>query len=876
MKIRNNLIRFAKNNIDYIFSFLLCGLAMFLFCKLSMLQFDTASSFITGDSLELYIPGLRSLARNIREGNSLAYSFELSMGMNAVEYYVAVVGASFVNLIYILFPNMSMETFIVLAVVLKGSLVGACFTYFARRVLKTEGYVNVFFSLFYALCGFQVSINSVNYIWMDMVYLLPLLLTFIVTAIEENKWLRLCLTYAYLFACNFYIAYIVGFFTAIFFILYLLLYSEKDWKKRAITTVKYAGMVIWAAGLVAVLMVPTAVYMLTQYPMEVGGYHTDIIGKNILLYLQRFTYGGIWSDSVRYPYLYCGIPCILAFPFYLLDRKIEWKEKVLYILPLAILGLSCVLLPLYIFWHGFDEPDMWYYRFAFIISFLMVAVACKEFHNLQNHSLKKKIGIVLVLGCFLEVSVNSGIGYGSVNDRRMLYVNAVLIAIWTLLAILISNKRSKHRELLIVLAFLLAMVEVISNGCIGHTIYQNKVEMNIWEEESKSALNLIKDDTDFYRVKYANDLVFNSDTYWGYKGISDFASFENVALRKSLSGLGAYTSSRVTLGFGLNPLTQMILGVKYEIIGSAAENFENAGVYVTPYPYVLGMGFMVDNAIRDLTLDEEDVFENCNRLAGSMLGEEVILFEEIPEEEYTIQESGVMVYQEKNSEPYFYADLTDDDTKYLSVLVPNVGKDAYVAIGNRNRGIHSQDPFLFERNIRRDGGRLGVRYTKKLEDGGGALYFQVAMKQGATNNYFEYEKYRISYANEEALNYLYQKLSENQMQVEKYENGEVYGKVNVSGKNHIMFTSIPFDSGWKVFSSKGEVKIIPLVEGAFLGLEFPEEGNYDIHLKYEVPGGREGFIISIVALMILVGLAGWQRVRSTISNREEIEGNDLR
>ena len=86
--------------------FLLCSFATLLFCIGSITQFDQASSIITGDSLELYVPGLRALARNIREGNSLSYSWNLFLGMNATAYYTAVVGGSLVNLIYILFPQL--------------------------------------------------------------------------------------------------------------------------------------------------------------------------------------------------------------------------------------------------------------------------------------------------------------------------------------------------------------------------------------------------------------------------------------------------------------------------------------------------------------------------------------------------------------------------------------------------------------------------------------------------------------------------------------------------------------------------------------------------------------------------------------------------
>lgn len=851
-----------NNNInEYLLAFIYCGFSMFLFLKLSMLQFDSLSTLITGDSLELYVPGLMSLVRNVREGNSLTYSFDLSMGMNAVEYYAAVVGGSLVNLIYLVFNQLPIEDFLIIAITLKSSLIGVCFVYFMRRVLGTRGYANVLFSIFYALCGFQVSINSINFIWMDMVYMLPLILAFIVVGIQEDRWARLIVAYAYLFLCNFYIAYIVGFFSAIFFILYLILNTEYVLKDKFFKILKYGICVAIAIGMVAVVIIPTADFMLTKYPMQTSNYNRDIIGKNIFIYIQQLTFGNCWDESRRYPYIYSGLLSVLLLPFYIRNRMIALREKITYLLLLGIMGISCICLPLYIFWHGYDEPDMWYYRFGFIISFLLIVMACKEYSTIQSAFEKKEFLIVAIEILIIVTSLYYCYKNNCISNSQIIIYNALIMFGWIFLLYVYPKYEGRPRTIVCAISLGLAITEMVANGCIGHSIYQDKQEMVNWEQSTEEALKLLQDDDSFYRVNYENDFIMNSDTYFGYHGIADFASFENVELRETLKKLGAYTSSRVTLGYGLNKFTQMILDVKYSILGSS--DTENPIAIVSTYDKVLNLGFVVNQDIVSCELDGTNPYENCNILASAMVGEKLSLFEPIPEKDLIYQSEGIYIGENENGK-YVYSELNTDETQYLHILVPNNGEEAYGTFGEVNRGIRGDTPQVCEPTKTRNNGQLSVTYSKKLDDNGDYLRYSIGMKRGITNNYYEYGEAFFYYTNSEAFKSFYECLSKNQLQITSYKNGEVNGVLNVTEKNQILFTSIPYDRGWKVYSQQGELETLPLVEGAFLGVCLPEEGTYELHMVYEVPGGRIGMIVTIVSsaiLLIYMLLSNFYRIK---------------
>ena len=213
-KLKSNI----RRNADIFLSFSVCGLSMYLFCIYSVTRYPRTSTLLTGDVLGQYIPALRSFVKNVWSGNGLSYSWDVFLGMNATEYYGTYVGGSFVNLVYLFFPWLSPEAFIRIAFTLKTAMAGAGFTYFCKKAWNTGNMVPVFISVFYAMCGFQVSSNIVNYIWMDALYMLPIVTANIVVGLKEKRWTPLVLSYAYLFICNFYMGYIVGIFSAIFFI----------------------------------------------------------------------------------------------------------------------------------------------------------------------------------------------------------------------------------------------------------------------------------------------------------------------------------------------------------------------------------------------------------------------------------------------------------------------------------------------------------------------------------------------------------------------------------------------------------------------------------------------------------------------------------
>jgi uncharacterized membrane protein YfhO len=84
--------------------------------------------------------------------------------------------------------------------------------------------------------------------------------------------------------------------------------------------------------------------------------------------------------------------------------------------------------------------------------------------------------------------------------------------------------------------------------------------------------------------------------------------------------------------------------------------------------------------------------------------------------------------------------------------------------------------------------------------------------------------------------------------------------VNAPEGGNMMFT-IPYDEGWSVYVD-GKKADTYSIRGAFIGVDMTA-GSHDVKLKYTPKGLSAGFIITIIALVLIVILALLYRVKRT-------------
>ena len=100
--------------------------------------------------------------------------------------------------------------------------------HFLRKHFGHAGYDTVLFSTMYALMGYVVTQQS-NIMWLDGVILLPILMLRVYKLVTEGKWKAYPFWIMLAIVTDFYIAYMMILFSAVYFLVEEL-YCQKEWQ----------------------------------------------------------------------------------------------------------------------------------------------------------------------------------------------------------------------------------------------------------------------------------------------------------------------------------------------------------------------------------------------------------------------------------------------------------------------------------------------------------------------------------------------------------------------------------------------------------------------------------------------------------------------
>lgn len=837
-----------------IIAFFLSCICMYMVLSYSGVLSTGKYCILEGDLLEIYVPAIKELCRDILNGQSIYYSWTHMLGMNQT-LMNAIYAMSPFNIVYLLLFKVDECLVTAGIMIFKAGLAAAFFQIFSRNVLKIEGFCSVLFSLLYALCSYQVSFNTINVIWTDGFLLLPLVITLIYHLRETGGWVGLTIAYAFLFVSNFYIGYVVGFFSFLYFVLLLIIDHQKTDLKIAL---KYLASVVLAIMISGAVWIPVGIFLFNNNPADATGFES--ICSNILDILFQFFFGQNNSSIDKYPNLYCGILSILLIPLFFYIKDIKIKHKIIYGSLLFISLISCIITPLYAFWHAFDAPDGWYFRFSFIISFLICVMALMVFESLKENWLK----IILITGVCYSIFYIAYIAINSTRDdlpRLPLIfglINISLIIIWIVLIFFYLKVQEQNKNVIIMLFILISGLELIGNGYSSfyrNNYYQVSTEefkYKQWSDSLKYMMNSLEADDSFYRVNYNYDIMCNSDTYFGFNGVSDFCSSENPEVRKSLTKLGVYSSTRVLRQYGLNDLTKMILNVKYDVDGVIPSIVRTDEEYPTikENEYVLPIGFMVDNSFSSFKFDSDNAFDNNNALLSSMTGEEMLPFKKISNDKIIVESNGISL--SKVSQGYLIKLEGDKRESYLDLILnDDIDNKCYMWIDNY-QSILNRDSFTTKfgvENVLSNEGFINISYIKPFDYADNKKVIRIIYYKPEEQIIKDYYVYSLD--NNE-LSRAYDNLSQNVFDIEIIKDGYVKGKVNSASDKNLLFTSIPYDKGWKVSVDGVEKEYISLIEGAFIGIEIPEVGVHEIEMYFEPKGLKIGYFVSVLGVLMTI------------------------
>ena len=864
----------------WIIAGLITALLVYLGLYFSGMLFGGKYVIQRGDLLESHMAYIKMLCRHILNGESIWYSFDISMGMNT-SLVLAYYAFSPFNFLFLLLFKFDNNFAITLVLIIKLALAASFFQLFANKVLKICNWYSIVFSVCYALCGFSIAYGSIHIMWLDGFLALPLLCLFISIAFEKNNYVALSLCYAYIFMSQFYIGYMVSVFSILYFIA-LLIFSKKNVKEILRIVFRFIIAIVLAIMISSIVWLPALIFLMNNYAPDSTSFN-DTTGITIIEMINSLFWGQYTDGMGRYSYTYCGIPVFLVVPFYFFNNKISLKERILAGCIIVFLALGYLLPIMYKMLHAFDSPDFFSFRFSFLLSFAFCAIALRQTTFWKEIKIKELL--IYVVGLLLIYAIEQRLEFlecvdNSAHNTNNFLINLAFIFAWSLFLFLFQHLSNKYYRILSIVVILLLGLEEVSNMNTYFVGKTNGEEYYNWEKYVNAGMESVRaneNKNDFYRVIVDDDFSHNSDSLFGYNGVSDFGSAENYQLRKAMSNMGFGTSPRVTSASGYTPVTNMLLGIKYSIFkeGDSSVNPNGLMVNIVQNENSLNLGYMVEDAVINYDFPSRNVFENLNDILSKMTGMKSACFTEINSEDVVYNYQDAIMYQKEEAGEYYIR--FDDVDGQIGIEIKNKDYDGvYVQFQSEHVGMASRDYRSYGYNVVNSldyyfstGKAVGMFLYPDTD-----IYYMFIKEVEENFEENSFDAINIYSFNKGELSRFYEDLSKEQLIVDEYEAGYVRGHISVNSDRRILFTSIPYDKAWSVKINGEDSTPLATAGEAFMALQLPDKGDYEIEMKYEAPGVKLGGCISLFGILFLASFFLFLLIRNKRLSTTVMEGID--
>ncbi|MDD4706566.1 MAG: YfhO family protein, partial [Bacilli bacterium] len=682
-----------KKNKQYIISFFIPIIIFVMVCFIANIIFGGTKDFIVSDSRAQYI-SLFSYLKDVLSGQaSLFYSFSKGMGGNmfgTFAYYLA----SPLNLLIIFFSKKALVSGMLLIITLKIGLSGlTMFSYLKRKY--NRGNSLYIFSTSYALMGYVV-VYFFNIMWLDAIFLVPLLLIGIDKIIEGKKSLFYGIILFMAIFSNYYTGYMLCVFSCIYFSYQLLLsYKFKEDKDKIISSImKFLITSILVGLMTSVLLLPSFYELFVSVGRSVGNNSEfGIFNGDFLKTFSRFYMWSHNSDNIlnlTTVAIYSGVIILPLVYFYFVNKKIKTKERMLTGIFLALLVSGLFILPIDFLWHGLSNHNSFDYRYSYLISLFLIIIACKSFYNIKGIDLKHYL---LFLVGYLLLSNLVIIQQYEFLTLWSVYVSVGLIILYLLLFYFYNRVSNKEKRTLKFLLIILVLSELFVNFYLS--IYKHefayKMEYNDWVEIIGVKIDKIRPfNDDFYRIEKELKYTYIDSVLLDYNGVFTFLSTINEKSKQVINNVGHHTSAS-TLGynFGASIITDSMFGIKYfltrnnkldyKVIDSfkfssfngILFNEQKSDIFIYENPHALSLGYMVNNKVKNfISIFSQgkitNVFEVQNYMLNSMINSDDSYFKPY----------NVSKIDDKN----FNVSITNDEDIYIIVPVNIKGQDLKINI----------------------------------------------------------------------------------------------------------------------------------------------------------------------------------------------------
>ena len=775
-------------------------------------------SFLTEDLKYQYIDFFTWFRHVLTGEANVFYSFAQGMGSNTWGLYSYYLASPF-NLIILLFDEAHLTLAIYVIVALKLACMNTAMAWYLRRRFTLQRTWALALALCYTWSTWTAT-NLRNPLWLDALILLPLMAWSCRQLLRTGRFIGLSLLVAADVITCWYMAYITLLFCCLFvlFELAVMIYDDEVRPARswiAGRAVRFTVTILLGLGLSAWTFVPTVLAMM-------GGGAKTAVGmfQTYPTALIRGFLPFAWNID-HAPQFYTGlIPLVLAISM-LFEKRIDKRLRALTLVFAGFLVVSSVLGPLMYVWCGFRQPNGFYCRIAFLLSFLEIWAAA--------------FLLMRRAACRAEGSNTRTVSWTEAGGRSAC-------------AAPIARKLAPFGTLVLVLADLGFNAHVCWNQLYinypqdTHDTYVNDADTQVRELKQLDADAFYRVDKTYNRAGAA----FNEGISHGFNQLSTYSSANNPQAVAFLNSLGYSSEGEFSSVYAApNLVMDSLLGVRYigtwsKPVASTETTLPHSNVTSPVYynPHALSLGYPCANGTNsESTLQGDDPFERQNALFAELTGIDRPLYTQLQGVEQARSDASITwaVKLPAHTIGYTYA-----QTGVESDWSQSVG----LIVGGE---MISSEATRFSHNVRAFG-----------ESGDESTQHEISMVQGSPETQLPPKSQCLFYAlNIDVFEEGIERLQSRQFTPDVFEDGHVEGVYNAEKQTDLVL-SIPYDKGWSAIIDGKEVALSPAFGGGMSQIQVPE-GSHRIEMRFQSPGFTVGCAASIAALAACLVVARVQK-----------------
>lgn len=533
------------------------GMMLVLYAFAGIYPFGTRT-LASIDGISQGLVFLSEMSEKIKTGSSLFFSWHIGGGTNfwtVIAYYLV----NPLNLIALLFNRENIDNAFSVIMLLKPSVLAFTFGIFLKKVYGKNDFSVTAFSVLWSFSSFVIMSLNFAESWTNSLIWLPLVVMGLHRMFEGKSALQYSLFLGLAIASNFYIGWMICIFCVLYFI-YLFISDdevvyegvtgnagETDNGEESVNVFKmlsnsyllknffkFALSSLLAGGISAVFILPiikalanTGKGTITNAALNFSDFHM-IWGLAASLATPIKAEFSIFS-SKSCIFVFAGIITLILSVSYFFNKGISVRQKAGTVFLFAVFFVSILFHTPYFIWHGFGEPVGVMYRFAFLISFILLKIAYESFINIEKTSV---LGIILGVAftgfCTAGIYFIPLFNVYSFSVQRVLTI-AMFTVIYAVILLIISKKVSAKSVLTFVL--LICIIgetvalnkNVISSSQIKKTLGEYSGISKYIEKVSPEERITFNTNVNEYNDILMYGGLFGYNTYESYSSMSDFA-----------------------------------------------------------------------------------------------------------------------------------------------------------------------------------------------------------------------------------------------------------------------------------------------------------------------------------------------------------------